>query len=67
MSEKETAKKVKVDNDDWMENVEKMSIDDKIGYWHTHETGNSLIEFLEMTEQEYFDFCIDGIKATTEK
>ena len=41
-----------------MENIEKMSIDDKIEYWHTHETGNSLIEFLGMTEKEYFDFCL---------
>ena len=41
-----------------MKNIEKMSIDDKIEYWHTHETGNSLIEFLGMTEQEYFDFCL---------
>ena len=41
-----------------MENIEKMSIDDKIEYWHTHETGNSLREFLRMTEQEYIDFCL---------
>ena len=41
-----------------MENIEKMSIDDKIEYWHTHETGNSLREFLGMTEQEYLDFCL---------
>lgn len=42
----------------YMENIEKMSIDDKIEYWHTHETGNSLIEFLGMTEQEYLEFCL---------
>ena len=48
-------------------NIEKMSIDDKIEYWHTHETGNSLREFLGMTEQEYFDFCTNGIKIKTEK
>ena len=47
--------------------IENMSIDDKIEYWHTHETGNSLIEFLGMTEQEYFDFCMDGIKTKTKK
>ena len=41
-----------------MENIEKMSIDDKIEYCHTHETGNSLREFLGMTEQEYIDFCL---------
>lgn len=35
-----------------------MSIDDKIEYWHTHETGNSLREFLGMTEQEYLNFCL---------
>ena len=50
-----------------MKNIEKMSIDDKIEYWHTHETGSSLIEFLGMTEQEYFDFCMDGIKTKTKK
>ena len=41
-----------------MENIEKMSIDDKIEYWHTHDTGNSLREFLGMSEQEYLDFCL---------
>lgn len=41
-----------------MENIEKMSIDDKIEYWHTHETENSLREFLGMTEQEYLEFCL---------
>ena len=41
-----------------MENIEKMSIDVKIEYWHTHETGNSLREFLGMTEQEYLEFCL---------
>ena len=50
-----------------IENIEKMSVDDKIEYWHNHETGNSLIEFLGMTEQEYFDFCMDGIKTKTKK
>ena len=35
-----------------------MSIDDKIEYWHTHDTGNSLREFLGMTEQEYLEFCL---------
>lgn len=38
--------------------IEKMDIDDKIEYWHTHETGNSLREFLGMTEQEYLNFCL---------
>lgn len=47
--------------------IENMSIDDKIEYWHTHETGNSLREFLGMTEQEYFDFCIEGTKTKTKK
>ena len=41
-----------------MKDIEKMSIDDKIEYWHTHETGNSLREFLGMTEQEYLEFCL---------
>ena len=41
-----------------MKNIEKMSIDDKIEYWHTHETGNSLREFLGMTKQEYLEFCM---------
>ena len=35
-----------------------MSIDDKIEYWHTHETENSLREFLGMTKQEYLEFCL---------
>lgn len=50
-----------------MKNIEKMSIDDKIEYWHTHETGNSLREFLGMTKQEYLEFCMDGIKTKTKK
>ena len=41
-----------------MENIEKMSIDEKKEKRHTHETGNSLREFLRMTEQEYIDFCL---------
>ena len=41
-----------------MKNIEKMSIDDKIEYWHTHETENSLREFLGMTKQEYLEFCL---------
>ena len=28
-------------------------IEDFIEYWHTHETGNSLREFLGMTKEEY--------------
>lgn len=32
------------------------SIDEKIEYWHTHETGNTLSEFLKMTDEEYSDF-----------
>lgn len=31
-------------------------IDDAIEYWHTHDTGNELYEYLGMTEQEYFDW-----------
>lgn len=30
-----------------------MNVDDKIEYWHTHETGNSLREFLGMSKEEY--------------
>ena len=50
-----------------------MSIDDKIEYWHTHETENSLREFLGMTKQEYLEFCLpkqavkDGKNYPTEK
>ena len=50
-----------------MENIENMSIDDKIEYWHTHETGNGLREFLGMTEQEYIDFCTKPIKIKIDK
>lgn len=28
-------------------------LDDYIEYWHTHETGNTLQEFLGVTEAEY--------------
>ena len=39
-------------------NAEKMTIDEKIEYWHTHETGNSLREFLGMTEEQYLEFAL---------
>ena len=38
--------------------LEDLTYDDKIEYWHTHETGNSLREFLGMTEEEYLDFVL---------
>ena len=47
-----------------MENIEKMSIDDKIEYWHTHETGNSLREFLGMTKQEYLKLKVKKFYLT---
>ena len=37
------------------------TIDDLIEYWHTHETGNSLPEFLGMTDSEYEDFVKHNI------
>lgn len=42
-----------------------MTIDEKIEYWHTHDTGNSLREFLSMTEEEYLNFALG--KTTTEE
>lgn len=42
-----------------------MTIDEKIEYWHTHDTGNSLREFLGMTEEEYLNFALG--KTTTEE
>ena len=39
-------------------NVEHLTIDEKIEYWHTHETGNNLREFLGMTEKEYLSFVL---------
>ncbi len=41
-----------------VEVCEEPTVDEKIEYWHTHETGNSLREFLGMTEQEYLDFAL---------
>lgn len=35
-----------------------MTIDKKIEYWHTHDTGKSLREFLGMTEEEYLNFVL---------
>ena len=39
-------------------NVEHLTIDEKIEYWHTHETENNLREFLGMTEKEYLSFVL---------
>lgn len=36
------------------------SIDDYIEYWHTHETGNDLHEFLGMTPYEYAQWLKSG-------
>ncbi len=33
-------------------------LDDYVEYWHTHETGNSLREFLGMTPYEYWQWGI---------
>lgn len=41
-----------------------MTIDEKIEYWHTHDTGNSLREFLGMTVEEFLNFALG---ETTEK
>lgn len=34
-------------------------IDDYIDYWHEHETGNILYEFLGMTREEYSAWIFD--------
>lgn len=36
------------------------TIESKIEYWHTHDTGNELFEFLGMTKAEYADFLSTG-------
>ena len=46
-------------------NLEDLTYDDKIEYWHTHETGNSLREFLGMTEEEYLDFVLGKDRKRT--
>lgn len=33
--------------------------DDKIEYWHTHDTGNSLREFLGMSKSQYENFLFE--------
>ena len=48
-------------------NLEDLTYDDKIEYWHTHETGNSLREFLGMTEEKYLDFVLGKDKKITGK
>lgn len=32
-------------------------IDDYVEYWHTHDTGNTLKEFLGMTDLEYAEWA----------
>lgn len=48
-------------------NLEDLTCDDKIEYWHTHETGNSLREFLGMTEEEYLDLVLGKDRKRTEE
>ena len=48
-------------------NLEDLTYDDKIEYWHTHETGNSLREFLGMKEEEYLDFVLGKDRKRTEE
>ena len=35
-------------------------VTDPVDYWHTHETGMSLREFLGMTAEQYEEFLIQG-------
>lgn len=30
-----------------------LSLDDNVEYWHTHNTGNELSEFLGLTQEQY--------------
>lgn len=43
------------------------NLDEKVEYWHTHDTGTTLREFLQMSEVEYLKFMygIDLSTATT--
>lgn len=48
-------------------NLEDLTYDDKIEYWHTHEMGNTLREFLGMTEEQYLDFALGKDRKRTEE
>lgn len=34
------------------------AIHDYIEYWHTHDTGNRIYEFLGMTDKQYYDWAM---------
>lgn len=36
-----------------------MPLDDLVEYWHTHETGKELKEFLHLTDEEYQNLILD--------
>ena len=39
-------------------------LDDFVRYWHTHDTGNGLREFLGLTQEEYTQWCHSSSDAT---
>lgn len=41
-------------------NYETATMDEKVEYWHTHETGDTLREFLGMSQDEYDAWVVSG-------
>ena len=39
-------------------------LNDFVKYWHTHDTGNGLREFLGLTQEEYAQWCRSSSDAT---
>lgn len=43
--------------------VKASDVHDYVEYWHTHDTGNKLYEFLGMTEAQYYDWVMQSDAA----